>query len=178
MLLKRKSKNSAKNLSATLQVVNDPVENQLGYMNSNRPSKPNLPNAPKPSKLLAPTRLHQTVSSLVFQIPQLAHCINQYELVLSWMWKVTFQQNMVHWRVTRNYDESRVPVTSYQTRSNCTLCLVVIQLTWLFIFLHASHMCFILASHHSRVNHESPSCCTLLIKSLHSFTHNRYIIPT
>ena len=29
-------------------------------MNSNRPSKPNLPNVLKPSKLLAPTRLHQT----------------------------------------------------------------------------------------------------------------------
>ena len=29
-------------------------------MNSNRPSKPNLPNVPKPSKLLTPTRLSQT----------------------------------------------------------------------------------------------------------------------
>ena len=36
----------------------------------------------KPSKLLALTRLRQTVSSLAFRIPQLAHCINQYELVL------------------------------------------------------------------------------------------------
>ena len=53
-------------------------------MNSNRLSKLNLPSAPKPSKLLAPTRLRQTVSSLTFQIPQLAHYINQYELVLSW----------------------------------------------------------------------------------------------
>ena len=63
--------------------VNDPLENQLGYMNSNRPFKPNLPNAPKPSNLLAPTRLHWTVSSLAFRILQLTHCINQYELVLS-----------------------------------------------------------------------------------------------
>ena len=172
MLSKRKPKNSAKNLSIALQAVNDPLENQLGYTNSNRPSKPNLPNAPKPSKLLAPTRLCQTVSSLAFRIPQLAHCINQYELVLSWMWKVTFQQNMVHWRVTRDYDESRVPVASYQTRPNCTFCPVMIQLAWLFIFLHASHMCFILASHHLWVNHESPSCCTLLIKSLHSLTYS------
>ena len=53
-------------------------------MNSNRPSKPNLPNASKLSKLLAPTRLRRTVSSLTYRIPQLAHCINQYELVLSW----------------------------------------------------------------------------------------------
>ena len=83
MLSKRKPKNLAKNLFADLQAVNDPFKNQLGYMNSNRPSKPNLPNAPKPSKLLAPTRLQQTVSSLTFQIPQLAHYINQYELVLS-----------------------------------------------------------------------------------------------
>ena len=83
MLSKRKPKNSAKNLSVALQAINDPLENQLRYMNSNRPSKPNLPNAPKPSKLLAPTRLCRTVSSLTFQIPQLAHYINQYELILS-----------------------------------------------------------------------------------------------
>ena len=49
---------------------NGPLENQLGYMNSNRPSKPNLPDAPKPFKLLAPIRLRQTVSFLVFRIPQ------------------------------------------------------------------------------------------------------------
>ena len=28
----------------------------------------------------------------------------------------------------RDWDESRVPVTSYQTKSNCTFCPVVIQL--------------------------------------------------
>ena len=84
MLSKRKPKNSVKNLSTALQAVNDPLKNQLGYVNSNRPSKPNLPNAPKPSKFLAPTRLCRTMSSLAFQIPQLTHCINQYELVLSW----------------------------------------------------------------------------------------------
>ena len=39
---------------------------KLGYMNSNRPSKPYLPDAPKPSKLLTPTRLNLTVSSLAF----------------------------------------------------------------------------------------------------------------
>jgi len=43
---------------------------KLGYMNSNRPSKPNLPDAPKPSKFLTPTRLNLTVSSLTFRIPQ------------------------------------------------------------------------------------------------------------
>ena len=32
MLLKRKLKNSAKNLSAALQAVIDPLDNQLGYM--------------------------------------------------------------------------------------------------------------------------------------------------
>ena len=52
MLPKRKSKNSVKNLSATLQAVIDLLDNQLGYTNSKRPSKPSLPNAPKPSKLL------------------------------------------------------------------------------------------------------------------------------
>ena len=33
---------------------------KLGYINSRRPSKPNLPSVPKPSKLFAPTRLRQT----------------------------------------------------------------------------------------------------------------------
>ena len=32
MLSKRKSKNSAKNLSTTLQAVIDPLDSQLGYM--------------------------------------------------------------------------------------------------------------------------------------------------
>ena len=81
MLSKRKLKKSAKNLSAVLQAINNPLKNQLGYMNSNRP-KPNLPNAPKPFKLLALTRLRQIVFPLAFQILQLAHYINQYELVL------------------------------------------------------------------------------------------------
>ena len=45
-------------------------------MNSNRPFKPNLPDAPKPSILLAPTRLSLTVSSLAFQISQKANCIH------------------------------------------------------------------------------------------------------
>ena len=47
----------------------DPLENQLGYMNSNRPSKPNLPDAPKPSKFLASIGLSLTLSSLAYQIP-------------------------------------------------------------------------------------------------------------
>ena len=70
MLSKRKPKNSAKNLSATLEAVNDPLENQLGYINSNRPFKPNLPDAVKPSKLLALIGLYRTLSSLAYQIPQ------------------------------------------------------------------------------------------------------------
>ena len=81
----------------------------------------------------------------------------------------------------RDWDKSRVPITSYQTNLVCTFCPIVIQLAWLFIFLHASHVCFILASHYSQVSWESscesPSCCTLLIKSSHSLTHNSYIIP-
>ena len=49
---------------------NDPLENQLRYMNSNRLSKPNLSDAPKPSKLLAPIELSLTLSSLAYWIPQ------------------------------------------------------------------------------------------------------------
>ena len=59
MLSKRKPKYLAKNLSAAFQAIN-----------SRRPSKPNLLNAPKPLKLLAPTGLHRTLSSLTYQIPQ------------------------------------------------------------------------------------------------------------
>ena len=80
MLSKRKSKNSAKNLSATLQAVNDPLENQLGYMNSNKSSKPNLPNVPKPSKLLLQRGYAEPISSLACRIPLLDHSINQYEI--------------------------------------------------------------------------------------------------
>ena len=56
---------------------------KLGYMSSRRPSKPNLPSVPKPSKLLAPTRLHRTF--VFFNLPDSAitHSINQYQLVPS-----------------------------------------------------------------------------------------------
>ena len=46
------TKNSVKNLSTAFQVVINPLDNQLGSWVSKRPSKPNLPDAPKPSKLL------------------------------------------------------------------------------------------------------------------------------
>ena len=105
-----------------------------------------------------------------------------YSRVWDGMWKVTFQQNRVHWQVTCDWYKLRVPVTNHQTRLDRTFYLVVIQLSRLFIFLHVSHVCFILANHQSRVscesNRKSPSCCTLLIKSSHSLTHNPYIILT
>ena len=45
-------------------------------MNCNKPFKPNLPNASKPSKLLAPIGLCLTLSSLAFRIPQFTlYCI-------------------------------------------------------------------------------------------------------
>ncbi|KAM4075822.1 hypothetical protein ACJW30_12G017900 [Castanea mollissima] len=45
-------------------------------MNSRRPSKPNLPSAPEPSKLVAPTELRRTLSSQAYEIPQNApYCI-------------------------------------------------------------------------------------------------------
>ena len=43
---------------------------KLGYMNIKKPFKPNLPSVPKPSKLLAPTRLHRT---FVFSSKYLFH---------------------------------------------------------------------------------------------------------
>ena len=43
---------------------------KLGCINSRRPSKPNLPSAHKPYKLLAPIGVCRTLSSLTYQIPQ------------------------------------------------------------------------------------------------------------
>ena len=49
-------------------------------MNSRRPSKPNLPNVPKPSKLLLQRGYTKPISSLAYRIPLLNHRINQYEI--------------------------------------------------------------------------------------------------
>ena len=57
VLSKRKPKNSAKNLSAALQELNDPLKNELKYTNNKRASKPNLPHVVEPSKLPLPTNL-------------------------------------------------------------------------------------------------------------------------
>ena len=51
-------------------------------MNSRRPSKPNLPIVPKPSKLLLQRGYAEPISSLAFRIPLLDHSINQYEIGL------------------------------------------------------------------------------------------------
>ena len=56
---------------------------KLGYMNSRRPSKPNLPNVPKPSMLLAPTRLCRTFVFSSLLNSAIAHSINQYQLAPS-----------------------------------------------------------------------------------------------
>ena len=49
-------------------------------MNSRKPSKPNLPNVPKPSKLLLQRGCVEPISSLAYQIPLLDHSIYQYEI--------------------------------------------------------------------------------------------------
>ena len=49
-------------------------------MNSRRPSKPNLPNVPKPCKLLLQRGYAEPISSLAYQIPLLDHSIYQYEI--------------------------------------------------------------------------------------------------
>ena len=49
-------------------------------MNSRRPSKPNLLNVPKPSKLLLQRGYAKPISSLGCQIPLLDHSIYQYEI--------------------------------------------------------------------------------------------------
>ena len=49
-------------------------------MNSRRPSKPNLPNVPKPSKLLLQQSYAEPISSLTCRILLLDHSIYQYEI--------------------------------------------------------------------------------------------------
>ena len=49
-------------------------------MNNRRPSKPNLPDVPKPSKLLLQWGSAKPISSLVYRIPPLNHSIYQYEI--------------------------------------------------------------------------------------------------
>ena len=49
-------------------------------MNSRRPSKPNLPNVPKPSKLLLQRDYTEPISSLACKILLLDHSIYQYEI--------------------------------------------------------------------------------------------------
>ena len=49
-------------------------------MNSRRPSKPNLPNVPKPFKLLLQRGYVEPISSLTCRIPLLDHSINQFEI--------------------------------------------------------------------------------------------------
>ena len=49
-------------------------------MNSKRHSKPNLPNVPKPSKLLLQRGYAKLISSLACRIPLLNHSIYQYEI--------------------------------------------------------------------------------------------------
>ena len=49
-------------------------------MNSRRPSKSNLPNVPKPSKLLLQRDSAEPISFLAYQIPLHDHSIYQYEI--------------------------------------------------------------------------------------------------
>ena len=49
-------------------------------MNSRRPSKTNLLNIPKPSKLLLQQGYAKLISSLAYRIPLLDHSIYQYEI--------------------------------------------------------------------------------------------------
>ena len=51
-------------------------------MNSRRPSKPNLPNVFKPSKLLLQRGYAELISSLACRIPLLDYSIYQYEVGL------------------------------------------------------------------------------------------------
>ena len=49
-------------------------------MNSRKSSKPNLPNVPKPSKLLLQLGYTEPISSFTYRILLLDHCIYQYDI--------------------------------------------------------------------------------------------------
>ena len=49
-------------------------------MNSRRSTKPNLPNVPKPSKLLLQRGCVEPISSLSYRISLFDHSIYQYEI--------------------------------------------------------------------------------------------------
>ena len=49
-------------------------------MNSKKPSKHNLPNVPKPSKLRLQWDYTEPIASLAYRIPLLDYSINQYEI--------------------------------------------------------------------------------------------------
>ena len=61
-------------------------------MNNKRPSKPNLLNAPKPSKLLALIGLCRTLSSLTYQIPQLPFASTK----MNWSFLNCFPSTKIH----------------------------------------------------------------------------------
>ena len=77
MLSKKKSKNSVKNLFATLQVEIDPLVNKLEYTNNKRPSKPSLPNVFKPSKLLLPMDFSESCLLQFSESCNTPDCIHQ-----------------------------------------------------------------------------------------------------
>ena len=52
----------------------------MGYINSRRPVKPNLPNVPKLSKLLLQQGYAEPISSLAYWISLFDHSIYQYEI--------------------------------------------------------------------------------------------------
>ena len=71
------SKNSAKNLSTTLQVEIDPLVNKLEYTNNKRASKPSLPNVLEPSKLLLPTDFSESYLHQLSGSHNMPDCIRQ-----------------------------------------------------------------------------------------------------
>ena len=101
-VVEEETKILGENLSTALKAEIGPLVNELEYKNSNRPSKPYLPNALELSKSLLPTRLCRTMSLLAFQIPQydqllppmngfLCNCFSMLQIFLTalkWVRKV------------------------------------------------------------------------------------------
>ena len=61
-------------------MVNNPLKNVVGIHEQQKTSTPNLPNVPKPSKLLLQRGYAEPISSLAYRIPLLDHSIYQYEI--------------------------------------------------------------------------------------------------
>ena len=114
MLSKRKSKNSAKNLSSTLQVEIDPLVNKLEYTNNKRPSRPSLPNLSPLSSCYQ--RISRSLVFISFTNPAIPpDCITLYTLNRCGLGLGT---NLLSWYNSGRQEREETTMISHQRMSS------------------------------------------------------------